>query len=475
MAAIDTVGLRSSEPRDDAAVFGHPRGLLFLIFAEAWERFSFYGMQALLVLYMGELLLLPGHIEHVAGFSVFRAAIFQVTGPLSTPALASIIFGLYGGSVYVTPLIGGYVADRWFGRTRTVAAGALLMALGHFLMAFETSFLLALACLVVGVGGFKGNISTQVGELYAPGDIRRSSAFQLFYMGINFGLIFSPLVCGTLGEKFGWHWGFGAAGVGMLVGLAVYLSGRRWLPADAGHQRRAADKISLSPVEWRRVGLLVMLVPVLAVAAIGNYQIFNAYLVWAKASYDLTVFDFRVPVTWLLSFGGITSIGTITLSVWFWKWWATRSREPSEIGKVAIGAMIMAAAPLVLCLASVQAQHGHRVPLPWAVVFELINDLGYANLVPVSYALFTRASPASISGVMIGICMLQFFVANMLVGALGTLLEPLGGPLFWLLHAGLAGGASLVLLIVWRLFGRTLSPTVIDTSEANPGVPASGR
>ncbi|HZL00244.1 MAG TPA: MFS transporter, partial [Caulobacteraceae bacterium] len=163
---------------------GHPLGLGYLVFAEAWERFSYYGMLSLLVLYMSEQLLLPGHVGHVAGFGAFRAGIEAVTGHLTPPALASMIGGLYGGLVYLTPLGGGLIADRWLGRTRTVTIGACLMALGHFLMAFEVSFLVALACLLVGVGCFKGNISSQVGELYAPGDLRRADAFQVFLLGV---------------------------------------------------------------------------------------------------------------------------------------------------------------------------------------------------------------------------------------------------------------------------------------------------
>ena len=229
---------------------GHPLGLGFLVFAEAWERFSYYGMQALLVLYMGQQLLLPGHVKHVAGFAAFRAGVEHVYGHLSTGALASVIFGFYAGGVYLTPLAGGFIADRVLGRTRTIVVGALLMVLGHFLMAFEAPFLLALACLLVGVGCFKGNIATQVGELYAPGDLRRADAFQVYYIGINVAVIIAPLICGTLGQKVAWHWGFGAAGVGMLLGLGVYLSGRRWLPPDPG--RRTGGAEGRSGRSWRR-------------------------------------------------------------------------------------------------------------------------------------------------------------------------------------------------------------------------------
>src|SRR5437899_5973596 len=191
-------------------------------------------MQSLLVLYMVHQLLHPGHIEHIAGFAPFRHFLeFIYRGPLSVQALASAIFGLYTGLVYLTPIGGGLLADRVIGRTRTVTLGALLMAAGHFLMAFDVTFLLALMCLLTGVGCFKGNLASQVGALYATGDNRRADAFQIYYIFINGGVIAAPLIAGTLGEKVGWHWGFGAAGVGMLIGLSIYLSGRKYLPPDS--------------------------------------------------------------------------------------------------------------------------------------------------------------------------------------------------------------------------------------------------
>src|SRR5436190_4800789 len=206
---------------EDRSFIGHPRGLGYIAFAEAWERFSYYGMQALLVLYMINRLLLPGHVEHIAAFGPFRHLIEIFRGSLSNQALASTIFGLYTGLVYLTPIAGGWIADRVLGRTRTVTIGALLMAAGHFLMAFDFSFLLALLCLLTGVGCFKGNLASQVGALYATGDNRRADAFQIYYLFINGGVIAAPIVCGYLGEKIAWHWGFGAAGVGMLIGLTI--------------------------------------------------------------------------------------------------------------------------------------------------------------------------------------------------------------------------------------------------------------
>src|SRR5579863_9608480 len=164
----------------DTAFFGHPKGLGYLSFAEAWERFSYYGMQTLLVLYMIHRLLLPGHVERVAGFAMLRGFLERASGPLSVQALASAVFGLYAGAVYVTPILGGLLADRVLGRTKTVIIGALLMAAGHFLMAFEQPFLLALLCLILGSGCFKGNIASQVGALYGHGDLRRADAFQIY-------------------------------------------------------------------------------------------------------------------------------------------------------------------------------------------------------------------------------------------------------------------------------------------------------
>ena len=168
--------------------------------------------------------------------------------------LASAIFGLYTGLVYLTPIGGGFLADRLLGRTRTITIGALLMAAGQFLIAFDVTFLIALTCLLIGVGCFKGNLASQVGALYATGDNRRADAFQIYYIFINAGVIISPLIAGTLGEKVGWHYGFGAAGVGMLIGLAIYLSGRKWLPPDSACCRKQTDSCETASDASRKSG-----------------------------------------------------------------------------------------------------------------------------------------------------------------------------------------------------------------------------
>lgn len=446
---------------NNAAFLGHPKGLGWLSFAEFWERFSYYGMQALLVLYMTHQLLLPGHVENVWGFGPFRAGIEALYGPLSPQALASAIFGLYAGFVYLTPIAGGMLADRVLGRTWTVTIGALLMTIGHFLMAFEVSFLPAITCLLLGVGCFKGNIATQVGDLYVPGDPRRADAYQLYMLGIQLAVIVSPFICGTLGEIYGWHLGFGAAGVGMLVGLTIYLIGRPHFPREAP-RRQASDppRTALSTNDVRVIVVLCLLIPVLAVAMIGNQQIFNAYLVWGEANFQLVFFGKTMPITWLLSFDALISTTCLIASLAFWRWWSTRRTEPNEITKLTIGVVIAAAAPLTLSLAaSLVETTGEKAGLGWALAFLILNDLGFANVLPVGLALYSRASPKALGGTIIGVYYIHLFMGNMLVGWLGGLLEKMPGSAFWLLHAGLMGGAALILLFARRAAGQILAPT----------------
>src|SRR4051794_6108152 len=226
--------------RNDRAFLGHPKGLGFLGFTEACERFSYYSMQTLLTLYMVNYLLLAGHIEGVAGLGWLRA--WHYPG-LDGQPLSSAIFGDYTSLVYLMPILGGIIADKLTGRRFALIAGALVMALGHFLMAFEGAFLFALLALIVGVGLFKGNIATQVGELYGENDLRRAMAFQIFYIFINVSVIAAPLVSGTLGQKVGWHYGFGCAGVVMVLGLFIYLRGRKWLPADLAVAERGQNQL----------------------------------------------------------------------------------------------------------------------------------------------------------------------------------------------------------------------------------------
>jgi POT family proton-dependent oligopeptide transporter len=434
--------------------FGHPRGLWYLAFTEAWERFSYYGMQALLVLYMVKYLLLPGRIENIVAFDSFR----RLYGGLEGQALASAIFGTYTASVYLTPIFGGFLADRLLGRRRTVLLGAITMAAGHFLMAFEVAFLFALLCLVLGCGMFKGNIASQVGSLYKPNDLRSADAFQIFYLGINAGVIASPLIVGTLGEIYGWHYGFGAAGVGMLVGLAIYLAGQRHLTSEDIDARAvaAAPRDKLTRRDWRAVTALLLLIPVLAIAIVPNNQIFNAYLVWGDQQFDLVFGGKKLPTTWLITLDAIVSVSFLALVVLFYRWYAKRWREPDEITKIIIGSGFSIGGVLCLFMAAATQGPGEKIGLFWPVAFHFINSIGFAHLLPVSLALFAKVAPKAINATILGLYYLAFFAANTLVGWVGGFYETMPTTTFWLLHAGFAAGSGLCFLLFKFIIGHHL-------------------
>ncbi|MFD0847446.1 peptide MFS transporter [Sphingosinicella xenopeptidilytica] len=440
---------------EDRRFLGHPIGLGYLAFTEAWERFSFYGMQALLVLYMTKELLLPGHVENVALFKPFSA----LFGGIEGQALASAIFGTYAASVYLTPVLGGFLADRVLGKRRTVLLGAVTMAVGHFLMAFEAAFLFALLCLVLGSGMFKGNIASQVGALYGPTDLRRADAFQIFYLGINAGVIASPLIVGTLGETVGWHWGFGAAGVGMLIGLAIYLAGQKHLPREhfepQGKAAAAAPKLEAG--DWPAVIALVLLIPVLAVAIVPNNQIFNAYLVWGDQQFDLNFMGEKLPTTWLVTLDAIVSVSFLALVALFYRWYGKRWKEPDEITKIIIGSAFSVGGMLCLYMAAETQGAGQKIGLAWPVAFHVINSIGFAHMLPVSLALFAKLAPRAINATVIGLYYLAFFSGNALVGWIGGFYETMRTTEFWLLHAGLAAGAGVVFLLFKLFMGRRLA------------------
>jgi len=448
---------------EDRSFIGHPRGLGYLAFTEAWERFSYYGMQSLLVLYMVNRLLYPGHVERIAGFVPFRHLLDGVyRGSLEVQPLASAIFGLYTGLVYLTPIAGGLIADRVLGRTRTITIGALLMAAGHFLMAFDVTFLAALTCLLTGVGCFKGNLASQVGALYATGDNRRADAFQIYYIFINAGVIAAPLIAGTLGEVYGWHWGFGAAGVGMLIGLTIYLSGRKWLPPHSPvvEKSERAAKIPLAGREKMAIVALLVLLPVLTIAVIGNQQIFNAYLVWAEKNADLVFFGRKMPTTWLITLDSIVSVSFLAGAVIFWRLWSKKFPEPVEITKIGIGSLVAVTGFISLAIgAAIAASSGTKVAIGWLITFHVLNSIGFANVFPVSLALYARVAPPALSATIIGIFYLHLFAANNLVGMIGGLLEKMPATHFWLLHSVLCGTAGIIFLVAGRLFGHLLAPT----------------
>jgi proton-dependent oligopeptide transporter, POT family len=339
-------------------LFGHPRGLTFLFTTEMWERFSYYGMRSLLVLYMTKYLLLPEHSGDVHGLLTVKSTLEAMFGPLGVQPLSSQIWGFYTGLVYFTPILGGLLADRVLGQRRTVVIGAILMAIGHFMMAVEPLFLFALLFLILGSGCFKPNISTQVGGLYAPGDHRRDRAYSIFYVGINIGAFLAPLICGTLGERVGWQYGFAAAGVGMCIGLCIYLYALPLLPPDELHKAQAAhaERAPLTPEQWRAiVALFVLFVPTTLFWATYE-QMGNTTILWIDTDVDRSIDLFgwtgKIPTTWFLAFNPFMIFAFTPFVVTFWKRQAARGTEPSTITKMAFGCFGVVAANLVKAFAA---------------------------------------------------------------------------------------------------------------------------
>lgn len=440
--------------RTDKAFFGEPKALGFLTFTEAWERFSYYGMTALLVLYMTQQLLLPGHVEQVAGFAAFRSGLESVFGPMSTLAIASQIMGLYTGLVYFTPVLGGFIADRWLGRRRAVVIGAVLMSAGHVAMAFDVSFLLALALLITGCGLLKGNISTQVGELYAETDGEgRTRAFAIFSMGINVGAVVGPLLCGLLAQIYGWHAGFALAGVLMLMGLATYIAGYRHFPPDAPKAKADRPKAALTGRDWRIVAALGVVAALTIFQTISYYQNTNLGLVWINANVDLNLLGFHVPPSWFNSIDPLASIVGVPLLFALWRWQAGRGGEPGDLGKIATGAWVSVAANLVL-VAATFAQG--RAPVIAPIVYDILLGIGFLYYWPTLLALVSRTAPVAIRATLMGAVFLSLFVGNFIIGWIGGLYEHMTPTAFWGLHAGIAAAGGVLILLLKGPLKRAL-------------------
>jgi len=433
--------------------FGHPKGLFFLAFTEAWERFSFYGMTALVVLYMVNQLLLPGHVENIAGFAGFRHAVESVTGPLSTQALASQIFGLYSGFVYFTPLLGGIIADRWIGQRNAVVIGALSMSAGHIAMAADQTFLLALLLLVAGSGFLKGNISSQVGALYpAHDESMRTRGFIIFSTAINIGAVAGPLLCGLLAQVYGWHYGFGIAAIFMLLGLVTYLYGYRYLPARLEQPDR--DTSRLTKDDWRIVGALSAVIVITVLPSIANFQIYNVGPVWTQQYVADQFGSFRIPVPWYQALYSLSSILCVPALLWISRRQASRRREPHDVTKIGIGAGLAAASNLVL-VAATFLSGGEPIHPIWPALYCAGLGFSFMYYWPTLLALVSRLSPPRINATMIGIAFMSLFIANNLIGWIGGSYESMSPIQFWTLHAAIgAVGGVMVILVGRRLIVR---------------------
>lgn len=442
----------------DRAFFGHPKGLAYLAFTEAWERFSFYGMSGLLLLYMIQRLLTPEIMGGVLGLGQFRAAVETLTGPLSNQAFASQVFGLYSGLVYFTPVFGGLLADRLLGQRRTVMLGALMMAAGHIMMAFDALFLAALLLLILGSGCLKGNISVQVGYLYRPEDEgRRTRAFAIFSAAINAGALFGPLVCGILAFAYGWHVGFGAAGLLMLIALATYVAGWNHLPPD--RRRRGGPRPApLTGSEWRVVAALVLVSAIAILPAAVYNQQFTVGILFIEASVERFMFGWPMPSASFNALDGFFCILVVPPLIALWRWQAKRGREPGDIGKIAIAYLVFAAANLLMIVPASFADAGAKVGLIWPLASFLLNAIAFIYYWPTLLALFSRAAPAQVSATMMGVLFASTFVGNTLSGTLAGLWEGMSHARFFALHAGLAIGPMLAMLLIARPIARLLAP-----------------
>jgi proton-dependent oligopeptide transporter, POT family len=367
----------SDTPPQQTDLFGHPRGLTFLFTTEMWESFSYFAMRAVLMLYMVKYLFEPTQVESVFGYAAVKDALEFFAGPLSTQALGSNIYGLYTGLLYLTPLIGGLLADRVLGQRATVVVGAVLMSIGQFMLVFESLFFLGLLTLILGNGAFKPNTLTQVGALYAPGDARRDRAFLIVLVGVNVGAFLAPLVSGALGA-IGWRYSFASAGVGMLIALVVYLAALPTLPIDELHKAKAAGvkKKPLGPNERRAVLALIMLFLPLTLFWATFEQQGNTIALWADVHTDRTInllfWSGEIPVTWFVVLNGLMGFVLLLLVIRLCAWQGKHSLEPSSIAKMAIGCFCLALSFLVLAVVAWQAGDGETSWLWLIAVFVLV-------------------------------------------------------------------------------------------------------
>jgi POT family proton-dependent oligopeptide transporter len=452
-------------------LFGHPRGLTFLFTTEMAERFSYYGMRAILVLYLTNYLLLHPHVDGVIGYDTIKKifdAVFNGGRPLGVQPLSSVIYGNYTAFVYLTPFFGGIIADRWLGQRYSVIVGGIIMAIAEFTLMVPQFLFIGLLLLIIGNGFFKPNISTQVGNLYRAGDSRIDRAYSIFYVGINVGAFFSPLVCGTLGENIGYHWGFFAAGIGMLLGQVIYLFALRTLPPDriARLKTTAEEKKPLTGQDWKAVIALILLcIPTSLFWAVYEQQ-GNTINLWAQ---DFTnrhlipgILDWQIPVTWFQAFNPFMIFAFTPLVVSVWTRQSRRGKEPSTVTKMALGNFMLGLSYLVMAAAAYFTGAGQASWL-WLFLFFAIITLGELYLSPIGLALVARVAPPQILSAMMGLWFITSFVGNQLQGYIGSYFSQMDKVHFFLLCSAIGGIAA---VITW-LFERPLR-SILETRPVSP-------
>lgn len=431
---------------------GHPAGLWVLFITEMWERFSYYGMRALLVLYLiasTNETLDDGAVNSNPGFGWSEAS-------------ASKLYGIYTASVYVTPLVGGWLADRFLGTHRSMLIGGWIIALGHITLAGTelfgitagevvtmqsspgalVTFVAGLSLIVIGTGFFKPCVSVMVGQLYGKDDPRRDSGFTIFYMGINVGAFLSPLVAGTLGETVGWHWGFGAAAVGMILGLIFYqifrpkyLHGIGLPPHHApqhaeGKEPTAAELAQAKDDEFEATRPLTnvdfqRLLVILVLAVVGNIFFWAAFEqagtsmnVFAAESTDRSLYGMleeAFPATWYQSVNALTIVVCAPIFSLLWVWLAKRNANPSTPMKFAIGLWLLGLSFIAMVFGAMDAKDGLAAP-HWLLITYIVYTWGELCLSPVGLSMITKLSPKRLQALMMGVWFLSLAGANFLGG-----------------------------------------------------------
>ncbi|HYJ41280.1 MAG TPA: peptide MFS transporter [Steroidobacteraceae bacterium] len=419
--------------------FGHPRGLTVLFFTNMWEQFSYYGMRAILVYYMTKQLLLA-----------------QET--------SSVIYGIYTGCAYFTPLIGGFIADRFLGKKRAIIIGGSVMALGHFMMTAEPLFYVALATIAIGNGLFLPSLPSQIRDLYQPGDPRAGRAYNVYYVGVNIGGFLAMLVCGALGEAFGWHWGFGAAGVGMVTGLLFYLWGQRYLPAQT--QLPRAELLAAPRENMARDTLLLLFSLGVAVAVFRSAyeQVGNTVALWFDTGVYRLADGFSIPFTW---FFAINPLCVMLITPFLLAWWRKREaagHTPLPTQRMATGALIVGASYLFLAALSWTGDSG-TVHWQWFALFWVVLTFGELFILPTGIGLFARLAPQRLGATTVASWFLATFAGNLAAGLVGTFWSRMSPPAFFVLLAGICVLAATALRL---LDARAQHVTTITRPQANP-------
>ncbi|MPS70101.1 peptide MFS transporter [Novosphingobium aerophilum] len=413
--------------------FGQPPGLTVLFLTNMWEQFSYFGMRALLVYYMTRQLML-------------------------SQGQASFVYGAYTACAYFTPIVGGMIADRWLGKRRAVTLGATIMATGHFMMAFEPLFYVALATIALGNGLFLPSLPSQINDLYAPGDPRRGWAYNVYYLGINIGGFLAPLICGTLGEIYGWHYGFGAAGIGMFVGLLIYLAGQRHLPPERSPQAGADESETVTgPADYRRTWLVLAAVGLCVTVFRGAYeQVGNTVALWADSGIDRRLGSLTIPMTWFQSLNPLLVMMLTPPLLSMWRRRAEHGRDTAPARRMMQGALIVAMAYALLAAVAWQAGSG-KADWLWLVLFFALFTAGELFILPTGLGLFARLAPPRLGATTVAAWYLAIFAGSLGAGLVGTLWSRMGHGTYFALLAVIAVIAAVLL--------RLLDPAVRRVAE----------